>query len=114
MCSHSPWAPVEGGQSGLELCEENPGLGSLGLELGRQPTWFPRMSHSLLLQRTSFLGKHLPSRQLLPEGREQLPHPGGKPLVPPYGLRKFNTEIKNHSTGRGGSLGALSICLLSF
>ena len=36
VCSHLPWALAEGGQSGLEMLEENLGLVVLGRELKEQ------------------------------------------------------------------------------
>lgn len=54
ICSHSPWALEKGGQSGLQLYEQKPGLGALELELRGQPAQFPMLSQSLAQQRTPF------------------------------------------------------------
>lgn len=40
VCSHSHRALTEGRQNGLELCEENQDLVSLGTEFGGKPSGF--------------------------------------------------------------------------
>lgn len=72
----SSWAVAEAGQSGLELCEQKSGLGTLGLDLRRQTPWFLVLSHSLMLRRSSFSCRRLLSRWHCLRGKHPSPEGG--------------------------------------
>lgn len=73
------------------------------------------LSHSFMLQKQSFSGKAFPSitfsrgAGVEEGGGKQLPHPL-KTLLP-HPEAHYVTETSNQPAGRGGSLGALHLCL---